>query len=92
MHIDTRELVEAAAKKMDEKIATNPFIAFTARYKNNPVLFVKEVLNTTPDLWQETMLTRCRQVNRRFMGHYLVFTFTLPSQGCGHGPHFQSTV
>ena len=53
LHIDTQELVDNAARKMDERIANNPFIAFTARYKNNPVLFVKEVLNTNPDGWQE---------------------------------------
>ena len=49
LHPDTQELLDNAAKKQQEKIANNPFVAFTARYRNNPVLFVKEVLNTTPD-------------------------------------------
>jgi hypothetical protein len=65
LHPDTQELVDNAAKKLDEKIANNPFVAFTARYRNNPVLFVKEVLNTTPDTWQETMLNHIAKGERR---------------------------
>jgi len=65
LHPDTQELVDNAIKKQEEKIAANPFVAFTARYRNNPVLFVKEVLNTTPDAWQETMLNHIAKGERR---------------------------
>jgi len=65
LHVDTQELVDNAAKKLDEKIKNNPFVAFTARYRNNPVLFVKEVLNTVPDEWQETMLNHIAKGERR---------------------------
>lgn len=43
----------------------NPFIEFALRYRNDPVLFVKEVLNTQPDKWQEEFLAHIASGNRR---------------------------
>jgi hypothetical protein len=65
LHPDTQEMLDNAAKKQSEKIANNPFVAFTARYRSNPVLFVKEVLNTNPDPWQETLLNHIAKGERR---------------------------
>ena len=65
LHPDTQELVDNAAKKQQEKIANNPFVAFTARYRNNPVLFVQEVLNTKPDPWQIELLNHIAKGERR---------------------------
>ena len=65
LHPDTQELVDNAIKKQEEKIASNPFVAFTARYRNNPVLFVQEVLNTKPDQWQIDLLNHIAKGERR---------------------------
>ena len=65
LHPDTQELVDNAIKKQEEKIAANPFVAFTARYRNNPVLFVQEVLNTSPDPWQIELLNHIAKGERR---------------------------
>jgi hypothetical protein len=35
----------------------NPFLEFVKRYRNNPVLFVQEVLGVEPDAWQKEFLT-----------------------------------
>jgi hypothetical protein len=43
----------------------NPFIEFVKLYKNNPVRFVKEVLNVKPDNWQEEFLNHIAANNRR---------------------------
>jgi hypothetical protein len=43
----------------------NPFLAFAKLYKNNPVLFVREVLGVKPDPWQEEFLGHIAANNRR---------------------------
>ena len=37
-------------------MANNPFIQFITLYRNDPVLFVKEVLGVEPDEWQQDFL------------------------------------
>ena len=55
-----------AAKKIpNDLVANNPFVEFVKLYKNNPVLFVKEVLNTNPDPWQIEFLNHIAAGNRR---------------------------
>jgi hypothetical protein len=46
-------------------VANNPFVEFVKLYKHNPVLFVREVLNTEPDQWQVEFLNSIAQGNRR---------------------------
>ncbi len=54
-------------KKMPAQIPIhqNPFVEFVNRYRKNPVLFVREVLNTTPDPWQIEFLNHIAANNRR---------------------------
>jgi hypothetical protein len=52
-------------KNSDDLVANNPFVEFVKLYKNNPVLFVKEVLNTQPDPWQIEFLNHIAAGNRR---------------------------
>jgi hypothetical protein len=57
-----------AAKPSKKKLAAapdNPFVEFVKLYKNNPVLFVREVLNTEPDVWQIEFLNHIAAGNRR---------------------------
>ena len=44
---------------------TNPFINFLRSYRNNPVNFVKIVLNVTPDPWQSEFLNAVAKGERR---------------------------
>jgi hypothetical protein len=46
-------------------VPDNPFVEFVKLYKNNPVLFVREVLNTEPDVWQIEFLNHIAAGNRR---------------------------
>jgi antitoxin component of MazEF toxin-antitoxin module len=46
-------------------VANNPFVEFVKLYRNNPVLFVREVLNTEPDVWQVEFLNHIAAGNRR---------------------------
>ena len=46
-------------------VPANPFIEFALRYRNDPVLFVREVLNTEPDTWQVEFLNHIAAGNRR---------------------------
>lgn len=43
----------------------NPFLEFVRRYRNNPVLFVQEVLGVEPDEWQKEFLTAIAQGRRQ---------------------------
>ena len=43
----------------------NPFNDFLKRYRNNPVLFVQEVLKQEPDPWQAELLNAVRSGERR---------------------------
>lgn len=43
----------------------NPFVALLRRYGNDPVLFVREQWNITPDPWQAEVLEAYRQGERR---------------------------
>jgi hypothetical protein len=43
----------------------NPFIEFALRYRNDPVLFVREVLNAEPDTWQVEFLNHIAAGKRR---------------------------
>ena len=54
-----------AKKKSDDLVANNPFVEFVKLYRNNPVLFVREVLNTEPDVWQVEFLNHIAAGNRR---------------------------
>lgn len=54
-----------AKKKSDDLVANNPFVEFVKLYRNNPVLFVREVLNTEPDTWQVEFLNHIAAGNRR---------------------------
>ena len=65
LHPDVQERVDKAHQKKLDSLAANPFVQFVTRYKNHPVLFVKEVLNTTPDPWQEQMLNHIASGKRR---------------------------
>jgi len=56
---------KSPAKKNNELVANNPFVEFVKLYKNNPVLFVREVLNTEPDPWQVEFLNHIAKGNRR---------------------------
>jgi len=57
---------KAAPKKIsNDLVANNPFVEFVKLYKHNPVLFVKEVLNTEPDIWQVEFLNSIAAGNRR---------------------------
>jgi len=47
------------------KSAENPLLAFVQRYRNEPVLFVREVLGAEPDEWQAKLLTAIAQGDRR---------------------------
>ena len=52
-------------KKKFDAVPDNPFVEFVKLYKNNPVLFVREVLNTEPDVWQIEFLNHIAAGNRR---------------------------
>jgi len=57
---------QAAPKKIsNDLVANNPFVEFVKLYKHNPVLFVREVLNTEPDQWQIEFLNSIASGNRR---------------------------
>ncbi len=57
---------KAAPKKIsNDLVANNPFVEFVKLYKHNPVLFVREVLNTEPDQWQIEFLNHIANGNRR---------------------------
>lgn len=43
----------------------NPFVEFLARYRDNPVLFVQEVIGVEPDDWQAWMLTEIAAGSRQ---------------------------
>ena len=51
--------------KKNLEVPENPFIEFALRYRNDPVLFVREVLNTEPDVWQVEFLNHIAAGNRR---------------------------
>ena len=55
----------ARSKKKLAAAPDNPFVEFVKLYKNNPVLFVREVLNTEPDGWQIEFLNHIAAGNRR---------------------------
>jgi len=55
----------ARPKKKFDAVPDNPFVEFVKLYKNNPVLFVREVLNTEPDVWQIEFLNHIAAGNRR---------------------------
>ena len=44
---------------------SNPFVAFLARYKSEPVSFVQEVLGAEPDEWQKEFLEAIGRRHRR---------------------------
>jgi hypothetical protein len=52
-------------KNSDDLLTNNPFVEFVKLYKNNPVLFVREVLNTEPDEWQVEFLNHIASGSRR---------------------------
>jgi len=54
-----------AKKNLEVPIHQNPFVEFVKRYRKNPVLFVREVLNTAPDPWQIEFLNHIAASNRR---------------------------
>lgn len=43
----------------------NPFIEFIKKYRDNPVLFVREVLGVEPDEWQEDFLNAVARGERK---------------------------
>lgn len=53
------------SKKKLDTAPDNPFVEFVKLYRNNPVLFVREVLNTEPDGWQIEFLNHIAAGNRR---------------------------
>ena len=55
----------ALSKKKLVGAPDNPFVEFVKLYRNNPVLFVREVLNTEPDGWQIEFLNHIAAGNRR---------------------------
>jgi len=55
----------SSQKNSEIAVEQNPFVEFVKRYKTNPVLFVREVLNTKPDEWQIEFLTHIASGNRR---------------------------
>ena len=65
LHPEVQERLDNAHQKKLNELAANPFVQFVTRYKNHPVLFVKEVLNTSPDEWQCTFLNHIAAGNRR---------------------------
>ena len=65
LHPDVVAKIDRIQDKREDELSKNPFVAFTIRYKNNPVLFVKEVLKANPDTWQETFLMHIAKGNRR---------------------------
>ena len=65
LHPQVKETLDRIHDKRQDELSKNPFISFTIRYKNNPTLFVKEVLKANPDTWQETFLTHIAKGNRR---------------------------
>ena len=67
LHPDVQQTLERIHDKKMDELAHNPFVAFTIRYKNNPVLFVKEVLKANPDNWQEIFLTHIAKGNRAWV-------------------------
>ena len=73
LHPEVQERLDNAHQKKLNELAANPFVQFVTRYKNHPVLFVREVLNTEPDEWQCTFLNHIAAGNRRI------------SVGSGHG-------
>jgi len=50
---------------MQKTPAKNPFLDWIDRYKNNPVLFVREVLGQEPEAWQEEALQAIAAGERR---------------------------
>ena len=46
------ERLDGADEDTQKAIKGNPFAEFVLRYKYDPVMFVKEVLNVQPDQWR----------------------------------------
>ena len=52
-------------KNLEISPQNNPFVEFVKRYRNNPVLFVREVFAATPDAWQVEFLNHIASGKRR---------------------------
>jgi hypothetical protein len=59
------ERLDGADEDTQKAIKGNPFAEFVLRYKYDPVMFVKEVLNVQPDQWQVEFLNHIAAKNRR---------------------------
>ena len=46
-------------------MAENPYVAFVKRYRNDPVDFVEQVLNQSPDPWQKEFLNAVASGERK---------------------------
>ena len=46
-------------------MADNPYVAFVKRYRNDPVAFVEQVLNQSPDPWQKEFLNAVASGERK---------------------------
>jgi len=46
-------------------VTNNPFLDFLRKYKNNPSLFVQQVLGVTPDPWQAELLGAVKDKKRK---------------------------
>ena len=46
-------------------MAENPYVAFVKRYRNDPVAFVEQVLNQSPDPWQKEFLNAVANGERK---------------------------
>ena len=44
---------------------SNPFVEFVKKYRNNPSLFVRQVLKCKPDPWQEELLQAVKGKERK---------------------------
>ena len=82
-HTPTPTAAKKAApkKNSNDLVANNPFVEFVKLYKNNPVLFVREVLNTEPDQWQVEFLNSIAQGNRGIYTYILLYIVNMRSRG-----------
>jgi phage terminase large subunit len=58
-------MAEGLRRPSSELANENAFVVFVRRYRNNPVLFVQEVLGQQPDEWQAEMMMAVARGERR---------------------------
>jgi len=77
LHPEVQERLDNAHQKKLNELAANPFVQFVTRYKNHPVLFVKEVLNTSS---ASDLVTVSASPPRRHGRSFGIYFYAIPSR------------